>query len=298
MVNKNHVTKNNKVAVITGCSSGIGFETSLLLARNGFYTYATMRNPEKSKKGILVVKREKLILQVIPLDVTDARSVKYAIKKIIKEQNRIDILVNYAGYLLLGSLEELSITELAEQFETNFFGAIRVTQAVLPIMRKQREGTIVNISSIGGRMGFPVSSAYVSSKFALERLSESISYELEQFGIKVILIEPGITKTNFGNNFKLGKRVARYYARHSSPNSPYTEMTQNRIAGFKPRFESGSPALEVADIILKSIMTNSPNLRYLVGTDALKIMDIREKIPNKDFRKLVMDSFIYHRKKK
>ena len=291
--------KNNKVAVITGCSSGIGFETSLLLARNGFYTYATMRNPEKSKKGILAVaKREKLFLQVIPLDVTDARSVKDAIKKIIKEQKRIDILVNNAGYLLLGSLEELSITEVAEQFETNFFGVIRVTQAVLPIMRKQREGTIVNISSIAGRIGFPVSSAYVSSKFALEGLSESISYELEQFGIKVILIEPGITKTNFGNNFKLGKRVARNYVRHSSPNSPYTEMTQNRIAGFKPRFESGSPALEVADIILKSIMTNNPNLRYLVGTDALKIMDIREKIPNKDFRKLVMDSVIYHRKKK
>ena len=291
--------KNNKVAVITGCSSGIGFETSLLLARNGFYTYATMRNPEKSKKGILAVaKREKLFLQVIPLDVTDARSVKYAIKKIIKEQKRIDILVNNAGYLLLGSLEELSITELAEQFETNFFGAIRVTQAVLPIMRKQREGTIVNISSIAGRMGFPVSSAYVSSKFALEGLSESISYELEQFGIKVILIEPGITKTNFGNNFKIGKRVARNYVRHSSANSAYTKMTQNRIASFKLRFESGSPALEVADIILKSIMTNNPDLRYLVGNDALKIIDIREKIPNKDFRKLVMDSVIYHRKKK
>ena len=300
MVNKNHVTKNNKkVAVITGCSSGIGFETSLLLARNGFYTYATMRNSEESKKEILAVaKREKLFLQVIPLDVTDARSVKDAIKKIIKEQKRIDILVNNAGYLLLGSLEELSITEVAEQFETNLFGVIRVTQAVLPIMRKQRQGTIVNISSIAGRMGFPVSSAYVSSKFALEGLSESISYELEQFGIKVILIEPGITKTNFGNNFKIGKRVARNYVRHSSANSAYTKMTQNRIASFKPRFESGSPALEVADIILKSIMTNNPDLRYLVGNDALKIIDIREKIPNKDFRKLVMDSVIYHRMKK
>ena len=300
MVNKNHVTKNNKkVAVITGCSSGIGFETSLLLARNGFYTYATMRNSEESKKEILAVaKREKLFLQVIPLDVTDARSVKDAIKKIIKEQKRIDILVNNAGYLLLGSLEELSITEVAEQFETNFFGVIRVTQAVLPIMRKQRQGTIVNISSIAGRMGFPVSSAYVSSKFALEGLSESISYELEQFGIKVILIEPGITKTNFGNNFKIGKRVGRNYVRHSSANSAYTKMTQNRIASFKLRFESGSPALEVADIILKSIMTNNPDLRYLVGNDALKIIDIREKIPNKDFRKLVMDSVIYHRKKK
>lgn len=300
MVNNNRVTKfNNKVVVITGCSSGIGFETSLLLARNGFDTYATMRNPDKSKKGILAIaKGEKLSLQVIPLDVTDAHSVKDAIEKIMKEQKRIDILINNAGYLLLGPLEELSIKEFAEQFETNFFGVIRVTQTVLPIMRKQREGTIVNISSIAGRMGFPISSAYVSSKFALEGLSESIAYEVEQFGIKVILVEPGITKTNFGNTYKVGKRVARNNTQHSSPNSAYTEMTQNRITGFKPRFESGSPALEVADIILKSIMTNNPDLRYLVGNDALKIMDIREKIPNKDFRKLVMDSVIHHGKKK
>jgi NAD(P)-dependent dehydrogenase (short-subunit alcohol dehydrogenase family) len=149
---------NNKVAVITGSSSGIGFETSLLLARNGLYTYATMRNPDKSKKeGIVnVANREKLPLQVTQLDVTNDKSVKESIDKIVTEQGRIDVLVNNAGYLLLGPLEELSIEELKEQFETNFFGVIRVTQAVLPIMRRQREGAIINISSIAGRMGFPL----------------------------------------------------------------------------------------------------------------------------------------------
>jgi NAD(P)-dependent dehydrogenase (short-subunit alcohol dehydrogenase family) len=162
MDNKTGNTKKNyKVAVVTGSSSGIGFETSLLLARNGFYTYATMRNPNKLKKEriVNVANRERLPLQVIPLDVVDNKSVKEAIGRITTEQGRIDVLVNNAGYLLLGPLEELSIEEFKEQFETNFFGVIRVTQAVLPIMRRHKEGVIINISS-----------AYVSSKFALEGL--------------------------------------------------------------------------------------------------------------------------------
>src|SRR5215218_1625811 len=195
--------RNKKVvAVVTGSSSGIGFETSLLLARNGFYTYATMRDPDKSKKEgmINVANRERLPLQVIPLDVTGDKSVKEAVDKIATEQEKIDVLVNNAGYLLLGPLEELSIEEFKEQFETNFFGVIRLTQAVLPIMRRHKEGIIVNISSIAGRIGFPLSSAYVSSKFALEGLSESMAYEVEQFRIKVILVEPGVIKTNFANN--------------------------------------------------------------------------------------------------
>jgi NAD(P)-dependent dehydrogenase (short-subunit alcohol dehydrogenase family) len=178
--NTGDTKKNYKVAIVTGSSSGIGFETSLLLARNGFYTYATIRNPDKSKKEgmINVANRDRLPLQVIPLDVTDDKSVKEAVDRIATEQGKIDVLVNNAGYLLLGPLEELSIEEFKEQFETNFFGVIRVTQAVLPIMRRQRQGTIVNIISIAGRIGFPLSSPYVSSKFALEGLSESIGYEL------------------------------------------------------------------------------------------------------------------------
>ena len=192
-------TNKNKtrIAIVTGSSSGIGFETSLALARNGFYTYATMRNLDKSKTILELARLEELPLEVLRLNVTDDKSVKKAIEKIANEQERIDVLVNNAGYALVGPFEELSIEEFKEQFETNVLGAIRVTQGVLPIMRKQRCGTIVNISSIAGRIGFPLTSAYVSSKFALEGLSESIAYETEQFRIKVILIEPGVIKTNF-----------------------------------------------------------------------------------------------------
>lgn len=304
--NTGDTKKNYKVAVVTGSSSGIGLETSLLLARNGFYTYAAMRNPDKSKKEgmVNVADREKLPLKVIPLDVVDDKSVKEAIDRITTEQGRIDVLVNNAGYLLLGPLEELSIEEFKEQFETNFFGAIRVTQAVLPIMRRHKEGVIINISSIAGRIGFPLSSAYVSSKFALEGLSESMAYEVEQFGIKVILVEPGVIKTNFANNIKIGKRVSSSSSSSSShtntstnSSSQYSELIRNRIAGFKPRFESGSAPIEVAKIILKCITSKNSHLRYLVGDDAFKLMDIRKNASDKDFRKLVMDSVIHYEKK-
>jgi NAD(P)-dependent dehydrogenase (short-subunit alcohol dehydrogenase family) len=293
MISKmNAVDRNKKVAVavVTGSSSGIGFETSLLLAKNGFFTYATMRNLDKSNKIIDLKLKEKLPLEVLELDVTDDKSVKEAIEKIANEQGTVDVLVNNAGYALVGPLEELSIQEFKEQFETNVFGAIRVTQAVLPIMRKQRHGTIVNISSIAGRIGFPLTSAYVSSKFALEGLSESMAYEIDQFGTKVVLIEPGVIKTNFDHNLKLGKKVSTTNDR----NSPYADITEKRIAGFKPRFENGLPAIEVAKVILKAITSkNVPSeSRYLVGNDALKLMEIRKNRSDREFRRLVMEGVL------
>jgi NAD(P)-dependent dehydrogenase (short-subunit alcohol dehydrogenase family) len=282
--------RNNKkkVAVITGSSSGIGLETSLLLAKNGFYTYATMRNLDKSKVISNIKQKEKLSLEILQLDVNDDESVKEAIHKITNEQKRIDVLVNNAGYALVGPVEELSIEEFKEQFETNVFGTIRVTQTVLPIMRRQKNGIIINLSSIAGKTGFPLTSAYVSSKFALEGLTESMAYEIEQFGIKVILIEPGVIKTNFNNNIKIGKRVA------INSNSPYGEMTQKRISRFKPRFESGTPPIEVAKVILKTITSaknqssSSDKLRYIVGNDALKLMEIKNNMSDEEFRKIII----------
>ena len=282
--------RNNKkkVAVITGSSSGIGLETSLLLAKNGFYTYATMRNLDKSKVISNIKQKEKLSLEILQLDVNDDESVKEAIHKITNEQKRIDVLVNNAGYALVGPVEELSIEEFKEQFETNVFGTIRVTQTVLPIMRRQKNGIIINLSSIAGKTGFPLTSAYVSSKFALEGLAESKAYEREQFGIKVILIEPGVIKTNFNNNIKIGKRVA------INSNSPYGEMTQKRISRFKPRFESGTPPIEVAKVILKTITSaknqssSSDKLRYIVGNDALKLMEIKNNMSDEEFRKIII----------
>jgi NAD(P)-dependent dehydrogenase (short-subunit alcohol dehydrogenase family) len=281
-----------KVAVVTGSSSGIGFETSLLLAKNGVFTYATMRNLDKANKIIELKQKEKLPLEVLKLDVTDDKSVNDAIGKIENEQETIDILVNNAGYALVGPLEELSIQEFKEQFETNVFGVIKVTKSVLPIMRKQRNGTIVNVSSIAGRIGFPLTPAYVSSKFALEGLSESIAYELEQFGIKVIIVEPGVIKTNFDNNLKIGKNVST--TNTNGRNSPYVDITGRRITGFKPRFKDGLSAIEVAKVILNSVISTNiqPELRYLIGADAFKLTEIRKNKSDKEFRRLVMEGVL------
>ncbi len=187
-------TSNNKpngeitrIAVVTGTSSGIGFETALTLARNGFYTCATMRNL-KSTSIREIANKEALLLKVIELDVNDKLSAKNAIQEVISEKQRIDILVNNAGYGLIGPIEDISIEEeLKPQFETNLYGVIRVTQQVLPIMRRQKSGRIINISSIGGIVGYPFSAAYCSTKFALEGLSESLSYELDQLALKSYL---------------------------------------------------------------------------------------------------------------
>ena len=163
-------------------------------------------------------------------------------------------------------------------------------------MRKQRHGIIVNISSVAGRTGFPLTSAYVSSKFALEGLSESIAYEIEQFGIKVILIEPGVIKTNFDRNLRIGTGVStNSTSTTNGRDSPYADITKKRIAGFKPRFENGLPPIEVAKVILRAITLTSKNVpdsRYLVGEDAFKLMEIRKSKSDKEFRRLVMEGVL------
>jgi len=186
-----------KVAVVTGSSSGIGFETSLMLAKNGFNVYATMRNLSKSEKILKIANDKKLTIEVGQLDVTSEQSVDNAISAIVEEEGQIDVLVNNAGYGLMGPAEELTIDEFRDQFETNVFGVLRTTKKVLPVMRRNKQGTIINLSSIVGKIGIPVMSGYVSSKFALEGLMESMRYELEPFGIRVVLVEPGVIKTNF-----------------------------------------------------------------------------------------------------
>ena len=276
------------VAVVTGSSSGIGFETALTLARNGFYTYATMRNLEKSKNITEIANTEKLPLQVVQLDVNDDRSVKDAIDKIVAENKRIDLLVNNAGYGLFGSLEDISIEEIKAQFETNFFGVIRVTQQVLPIMRKQNSGgTIVNVSSVGGRIGVPVLSAYQSTKFALEGLSESMSYELEPFGIRVVIIEPGFIRTNIINSSALAEKALD----SKSPYFPLMQKVKNHFKSMMENASSSSPPEEVAKVILHAITSENPQLRYTVGNDAATIIQARMNMPDKEFRKMVIQNF-------
>ena len=274
-----------QVAIITGCSSGIGYETSILLAKNGFKTYATMRNTDKGNKLKEIAEKENVDLKIIKLDVTDDHSIKNAINEIVQETNRIDVLVNNAGNNIAGAVEDLSIEEFKEQFETNFFGLIRVTKEVLPIMRKQRMGIIVNLSSIVGKMAIPLNSAYVSSKFAVEGFSESIRYELEDFGIKVILIEPGVIKSNFYENTKMSKNSLM------DPNSAYHPIAQKIFDAFLPMLQYAFPTKKVADVILEAVTSDNPEIRYAVGDDAKSINEARKKRSDKEFEHWVKEGF-------
>jgi NAD(P)-dependent dehydrogenase (short-subunit alcohol dehydrogenase family) len=276
-----------KVAIVTGSSSGIGYATSLLLARNGFHTYATMRNIGRSADVQDIAYKERLPLEVIQLDVNDDASIRDSIEKVESENERIDVLVNNAGYGLVGAFEDLSVEEIKSQFETNFFGVIRLTQQILPIMRKQKSGTIVNISSGAGRIGFPGMSAYVSSKFALEGLSESMSYELEPFGIKVVIIEPGVIRTNFKKNSVMSKKSL-----DNSSISPYSSIIQKMDASISSIIEHATPPEEVAKAILHAVTSNNPELRYLVGNDMIMMAETKKSMSDEDFRKMMMQSII------
>ena len=196
-----------KVAVVTGSSSGIGFETSLALARDGYFTYATMRDVKKAAEIQKITDEESLPLKIIELDVDNEESAENAINTIIQEKDRIDVLVNNAGWGIWGTGEDVSIEEFKAQFETNFFSIVRMIQKVAPTMRKQGSGNIVNISSVAGRIGLPASTAYVSSKFAVEGLSESLRYELGQFGINVIIIETQVFLSG-GSFRKIAPKIA------------------------------------------------------------------------------------------
>ena len=255
-----------KVALVTGSSSGIGFETALALARENYFTFASMRNTDKAEKIQEIAKKENLNLEVIELDIDKEESIKSAVKKIQEQKGRIDVLVNNAGYGLFGCVEDITIDDLKAQFETNFFGVVRLIQEIAPTMRKQGSGIIVNVSSVAGRIGFPGTPAYISSKFALEGLSECMRYELSPFGIETIIIEPGVINTNFFSSMKVTK---------GKPDSPYKEITEKVMNGVKMMSEMGTPPDEVAKTIIKAIQTEPPLPRYIVGSDASMFLEAK-----------------------
>ncbi|MGA8913191.1 MAG: SDR family oxidoreductase [Nitrososphaeraceae archaeon] len=274
---------NHKVAVVTGSSSGIGYETSLVLARNGFLTYATMRNLNKSENIKKVATKENLPIHIHQLDVTDDVSVKNTVQAISSETGRIDLLVNNAGYGLNGAFEDLAMDEIKAQYETNVFGLIRTTQSVLPIMRRQKSGIIVNISSGAGRFGFPGGSAYVSTKFAVEGLSESMSYELEPFGIKVVIVEPGVIRTNF---------VTVVAKKSQDPNSPYSQIIQKTATVLEKMMENGSSPDLVAKVVLNAVTNENPNLRYLAGKDVETWLDSKRNMSDEEFYKMMKQNLM------
>jgi len=274
-----------QVALITGSSSGIGYETSLALARSGFCTYAGVRNMKNSDILEKKIAKEKLDLNILQLDVNDKSSIDNAINRIKTEEKRIDVLINNAGYGLVGFFEELGLDEIRKQFETNFFGVLNVTKKVIPIMREQNSGTIINLSSGAGQVGFPGISAYVSTKFAIEGFSESLMYELFPFGIRVIIIEPGVIKTNFFNNCIVSDESSKKGSLYSNS----LKRIQNNIELMQ---EHATHPVEVAKVILQALNTDEPKQRYVVGNDAVMILEAKRSLSDIEFKKMMMQNII------
>jgi short-subunit dehydrogenase len=308
--------KQQNIAVVTGSSTGIGFETSLLLARNGFYTYATMRGTGKSDKIEKIAYTENLPLEVLPLDVDNDNSVKNAIHKILDEKKKVDILVNNAGYGLFGALEDITIEEVKKQFETNLFGAIRTIKEVLPSMREQKNGIIINISSMSGFIGIPATSVYVSTKFALEGLSESISYELQPYEIKVILIEPGVINTKFVsnitfpnlNNNKLQQPLLKEEEKEESKvnysnndikqknSSYYSNTIDTFLSHYYPAMKNAPLPKEVATVILEAIKNASKSseclFRYTIGDDSKTFAQAKKNMSDSQLHEFISNKLL------
>jgi NAD(P)-dependent dehydrogenase (short-subunit alcohol dehydrogenase family) len=252
-----------KSVLITGCSSGFGMLAAVTAAKNGFRVFATMRNLGKRQRLDAALAKAGVTAEVLALDVTSAESIEAAVRAMLEKAGRIDALVNNAGGAIGGFVEDVSLDEYRRQFDTNFFGLVAMTKAVLPHMRRQRSGRIVNLSSIGGRVGNPGLSAYAASKFAVEGFSESLALEADLFGVRVVLIEPGTFKTEI---FESNKGMA---AGTKNPASPYfaaTQALEKKVDELVARH--GADPQQVADAILHALTTARPKLRYLVGTDA------------------------------
>ncbi len=265
-----------KVALVTGSSSGIGLETALALARDGYHTFASMRDLSKAVELEHAAKKESLPIEIMELDVDKEESIVAGVKKVVSDAQRLDVLVNNAGYMEFGCTEDVSIDDFRKQFETNFFGIVRIIQEAAPIMRSQNSGIIVNISSVVGRMGLPGSSAYISTKFALEGLSECLRYELGQFGIKTTLIEPGVVKTNFFNSIKISE---------PKTDPKYKKLTDHILTGLKMMAEMGTAPSQVADAVIKAIHDDEILTRYTVGTDAAMFLEAKKMKTDVEFEK-------------
>ena len=265
-----------KVALVTGSSSGIGLEAVLALAKDGYHTFASMRDTSKAGELENAAKKDNLPVEVIELDVDKEESIVSAVKKVIDSTGRLDVLVNNAGYGQFGCTEDVSVDDFRKQFETNFFSIVRIIQEVAPIMRNQNSGNIINISSVAGRMGLPGSPAYISSKFALEGLGECLRYELGQFGIKTTLIEPGVIKTNFFESMKIPD---------SKTDPKYKELTDHILAGLKMMVQMGTAPSQVAEVIIKAIHDEEMLPRYVVGTDAAMFMEAKKMKTDLEFEK-------------
>lgn len=249
--------------LITGASSGIGKQTAKLFQTNGWNVIATMRSPEKEEE--LTQLNNVLVTQ---LDVTDEASIAAAVEQGIARFGKIDVLLNNAGYGAYGPLEAFPMDRIRRQFETNVIGLLATTKAVLPHFRSNASGTIINISSIGGQMTFPLGTLYHGTKFAVEGLSESLHYELAPFGVHVRIVEPGLIKTNFGGR--------SFDFVNDETMEEYQPTIQKLFASWGSNAEASEPAV-VADVIWSAATDEADTLRYRAGPDAHNLLDARKQ---------------------
>lgn len=264
-----------KVALVTGASSGIGKATAKLLVENGFIVYGASRRVEKMNE------LKAFGVKLIELDIAEDSSIVKTVGEILKNENRIDVIINNAGYGSYGALEDVPISEAKYQFEVNIFGLARLTQLFLPTMRKQQSGRIINISSIGGSFGEPHGSWYHATKYALEGLSDSLRMELKQFGIDVVIIKPGAILTEWNS-------IARENLLKVSGNTAYKELAQKHVQMLAKADSNGSSPEVVAKTIIKSVMTNKPKTRYATGGGANAILLLRRILSDRMFDKLML----------
>jgi short-subunit dehydrogenase len=265
-----------KVVLITGASSGIGKETAKLLADKGFIVYGAARRTEKMEE------LNSVGVRLLSMDVTNDESMVQGIQEIIHAENRIDILVNNAGYGSYGALEDVPISEAKYQFDVNIFGLARLTQLVIPYMRKQQTGKIINISSIGGKIGEPHGTWYHASKFAVEGLSDCLRMELKQFGIDVVIIEPGPIITEWNT-------IARENMKKVSGNTVYKDLVNKHIKMFeRADGKMGSPPIVIAKVIVKAVLANKPKTRYAAGGSARLILLLRRMVSDRLFDKIML----------
>ncbi|MCD7971689.1 MAG: SDR family NAD(P)-dependent oxidoreductase [Candidatus Azobacteroides sp.] len=263
----------SKIALVTGASSGIGKETAKVLKNAGYCVYGVARRLEKMKD------LKELGINIIEMDVTDDASMVTGVSQIIQQQGRIDILVNCAGYGFYGTIEDVPIKDAKNEMDVNLFSIARLTQLVLPYMRERHFGKIVNISSIAGKMATPLGGWYHASKFAVEGLSDSLRQEVHPFGIDVIIIEPGIIKTNWW-------AIAKENMLKVSANSVYKGLITKGLKLLTPDEHASDPVV-IAELILKAIQEEKPETRYAAGENATFILTARKLLSDHWFDKAV-----------
>lgn len=269
--------KSKRTALVTGASSGMGKEIAKRLIKDGFQVYVAARSVEKM--GDLA----KLGARTLHMDISKDAEIKAAVDTILEEAGGVDVLVNNAGFGLYGPVEEVGIDEARYQFEVNLFGAARLTQLLLPKMREKRSGTIVNITSMGGKIYTLLGAWYHATKHALEGWSDSLRLELAPFGIKVVVVEPGLIETGFGDV------VANGLLKRSG-SGPYAKLTQAVAKSTLDAYGHGrgtSPTV-IADVVSKAVKEAKPRTRYVAGKYALPMIKIREWFGDRMFDRVIM----------